>query len=351
MSYSPAPQKKIKLNDHQKNSLINSVRNGEYNLFLGAGVSLDSTNGDGDNLLSGSQLKSNLCKLTGARESSTLQRVFSGLTEQQIETHITRAFSGCTSGKSLDLIRKFIWRRIFTNNIDDALEHAYSLPGNFQTAAPYHFKDAFNESRTLESVPIIHLHGWVKQPERGYVFARSEYARIMSESNAWMTVLADIMPIEAFIIAGTSLDEIDLEFYLTRRSSTSQRTDRGPSFFVEPFPDAQTKNECQKYGLTLYEGTIEQFFNEIDLLVSSRSMPGDLIASDIRQLFPQKSPSKTIYAFCSDFDRVPDTAKPSHDGAKFAYGHPAEWEDLSANWDIGRGLTSRVRSLGLVDKA
>lgn len=199
--------------------------------------------------------------------------------------------------------------------------------------------------RTLEQVPIVHLHGWARQPEKGYVFARSEYARVMAEANAWMTVLADIMPVEPFIIAGTTLDEIDLEFYLARRSAISSRKDRGPSFFVEPFPDRQTEAECIRYGLNLYRGTVEQFFAEIDAIAPGRTGPYGLVASETQGLFPTRAPRSVVLSFSNDFDRVPSNPTPGANPAKFCYGNPPEWSDLASNWDVGRSLTARARSI------
>ena len=293
----------------------------------------------------GTTFRADLCRLIGARPTSSLQRVFSGLSESEVEVHVTDRFLRCEPGPSVERLPTFIWRRIFTLNVDDVLEAVYTRPGNLQSPHSLHFKDAYVEMRTLEQVPIVHLHGWARQPEKGYVFARSEYARVMAEANAWMTVLADIMPVEPFIIAGTTLDEIDLEFYLARRSAISSRKDRGPSFFVEPFPDRQTEAECIRYGLNLYRGTVEQFFAEIDAIAPGRTGPYGLVASETQGLFPTRAPRSVVLSFSNDFDRVPSNPTPGANPAKFCYGNPPEWSDLASNWDVGRSLTARARSI------
>jgi len=325
-------------------ALKGSVRAGEYNLFLGAGISLDAANAKGP-LVSGGTLKDSLCKLTGARASSSLQRVFSGLTPHQVKEHITERFARCEPGPTALKFPSYLWRRIFTLNIDDVLEAAYKRPGNLQNVRSYHFRDAFEELRTLETVPIIHLHGWTDQPERGYVFARSEYARVMAEANAWMTILADLMPVEPFIIGGTALDEIDLEFYLARRSANSPREDRGPSFFVEPHPDIQTPQECTRYELILYHGTMLQFLDELAELVPERQGPFNLVAGETKSLFPDAVAKNVVLSFANDFDRVPSGVAPNGQALKFSYGNPPDWADLAGHWDVGRGLGSRVRSM------
>lgn len=333
------------LHDDQKNSLATSIRRGEYNLFLGAGTSLDAKNVLGDPLPSSSQLKDDLCNIASIRTTSSLQRAFGLLTPKQIDDNVTQRFLNCVPGPSVEKLPSFLWRRIFTLNVDDVIEAAYKLPGNLQIPQPFHFKDTFRELRTLDEVPIIHLHGRALEAVKGYVFARSQYARAMAEPNAWMTILAEIMPVEPFIVAGSALDEIDLDYYLARRSSTSAREDRGPSFYVEPFPDSQSESECNKYGLTLYRGQFREFLDELDSLVPERSTPYGLISTETKDLFPSDTSKGAVLAFASDFDIVPTNLPLSAEPAKFFYGGPPSWSDLASNWDVGRALSSRLRSI------
>jgi hypothetical protein len=333
------------LSPSQRTAFADSVLSGEYNLFLGAGICLDAKNNQNELLPSGDTFKSELCSLLGIRTSSSLQRVFGSLSPQQVAEHVTKRFLECRPGPSVEKLPTFLWRRIFTLNVDDVLEKIYLRPGNLQTAHAIHFKDPFVEFRTLEDLPIVHLHGQASKPDLGYVFARSEYARMMSQANAWMTVLADIMPVNPFIISGTTLDEIDLEFYLARRSSSTVRKDRGPSFFVEPYPDAQTEKECEKYDLILYQGTFYDFLNELDDMVPDRLAPAERVPSDTKALFPPGTSKGAILSFANDFDLVPAQTSVDSKALKFSYGNPPAWSDLAGNWDVGRSLTARVRPI------
>lgn len=215
------------LDDDTLNSLSFSLRAGHYSLLLGAGVSLDSKNHGGHNLPTGNEFRLELCKLKGAHESSSLQRVYSTLTDQEIDSHVIGRFRKCTPGLTNLRIPKFLWNRVFTFNIDDALETAYETSSSFQKPLLFHFNDDYVENRDCSKLPIIHLHGTVRQPDKGFVFSRSEYVRQIKSINPWMVVLTQFLPVEPFIIAGTSLDEIDLEFYLSHRSQQTTRKDRG----------------------------------------------------------------------------------------------------------------------------
>ncbi len=327
----------------QRAAVVSSVRSGDYNLFLGAGVSLDSTGGDGELLPSGWKLQESLSRAANIPPTSALQRAFSALSDAQIEELVTKRFAPCKSGKSLERFPSFLWKRIFTLNVDDALEHAYESSSGIQKCDPLHFKDTFSDSRTLAEVPIVHLHGWARTPERGYVFSRAQYAAVMADNNAWMTILADIMPVEPFIVSGTALDEVDLDFYLARRTSESARQDKGPSFYVKPDPDPYTEAECERYGLTLFVGTIEKFLSELDELAPNRPSAHELVSQDARSLFADRVPNEILLSFASDFEPVPKSVGASSANAiRFAYGHVPDWSDLEGNWDVGRNLTGRV---------
>lgn len=321
-------------------AIASSLRAGQYNLLLGAGVSLDSSNTKGD-LPSGETFRQDLCKLKGANSRSSLQRVYSSLSKAEIDEHVIERFSACKAGQTVQKIKDFVWKRIFTFNIDDALEAAYAS-GGLQNAMPHHFDDTFVEMESACDVPIIHLHGWVGHPDREFVFALSEYVRQIKNINAWMVVLTQQLRSDPFIIAGTALEEVDLEFYLAHRSSATSRKDRGPSILVEPFPDAVTIKDCEKYDLLLFEGTAVEFFDYIDARAPNRPRPVDLVPQTTRKLFPEKTPERTLVAFSADFELVPASATPTIDTPRFLYGYPPSWSDLAAQIDIGRSLTSEI---------
>src|SRR5438128_1307790 len=105
----------------------------------------------------------------------------------------------------------------------------------------------------------IHLHGWVGKAQNGFVFSHAEYARVMTTLNPWMHLLSEILATEAFIIAGTSLNEVDLEYYLSHRTDATPRRDRGPSLLITPNPDAATEADCKRHDLVLVRATFGEF--------------------------------------------------------------------------------------------
>lgn len=159
----------------QEAVFLSSLRAGQYNLLLGAGFSMDSTNAKGK-LPSGNQLLDELAAVTKGRKT-TLQRLYQMLTPAQVKENITDRLSGCEPGETAKLMSSFIWRRVFTWNVDDVLENLYRGDNTLQRAVPKHFNDVYVDPSSLEELLVIHLHGFVGQPDRGYVFSREQYVK------------------------------------------------------------------------------------------------------------------------------------------------------------------------------
>lgn len=158
----------------QKAAFVSALKAGQYNLLLGSGSSMDASNSFG-RLPSGDGLKKELCTAKNVSENYSLQRVFSLLQPDEIDRLVTKRFLDCTPGKTAHLILSFIWKRIFTWNIDDVLEHEYATGNARQELRPLHFSDEYVEAQNLSELLLIHLHGSVLQPDKGYVFSRTEY--------------------------------------------------------------------------------------------------------------------------------------------------------------------------------
>jgi hypothetical protein len=322
----------------QEAAFVSSLRAGQYNLILGAGFSMDSKNAKGP-LPSGDELLGDLAKATNARKSS-LQRLYQLLTPTQVKELITDRFVGAVPGETAKLMGSFVWRRVFTWNVDDVLENLYKGERAFQRAVPKHFNDVYTDPQSLEELFIIHLHGFVGAPERGYVFSRDQYVSQTTKVNPWMTVLTQRMLSEPMIIAGSTLDEIDLDHYLALRTGDSARDDRGPSILVEVDDPIATMLR-EKHGLLHFVGYSKDFFEYCKSVLPNPPTPTELIPLATRQLIPAGVSRSTAMSFSADFELVPGVTVPSS-SSRFMYGHLPSWGDLEANRDIARPLVSEL---------
>lgn len=349
------------IGDELHAAFASTLLSGGYNLLFGSGVSLDSRNDRGELLPSGEELRRALCALTGAPETTSLPRVYGLLTEEQRKAELTQKFRDCRPGTSLLPLPRFLWRRLFTLNIDDVIENLYAgaLDAK-QSLVPINYDAQFEPTPDRSEIQTVHLHGWVQRPGVGYVFAHTEYARVMRNLNPWMHLLSEILASEPFIVAGTSLNEIDLEYYLSHRTSATPRKGRGPSLLIHPNPDVVTYADCERHGLTLVKATIGEFLEWLTHEFPSPPRVADLVVPDTSSLFSCQPQAQSLLRFFSDFELVqsadvPRAATPSG----FMYGREPSWQDLNQHCDIERqastSLLAEVRarvateSTGLTD--
>jgi hypothetical protein len=317
---------------------------GSYNLLLGAGVSLDSTNSKGVKLRSAGQLTGDLCTLKNVRASTPLHRVYPLLSPDEIKIHLIDPYSGCAPGPSLAPLPNYVWRRIFTFNVDDVIESLYERAGpKKQNLTSINFNAAFEPTPSRDELQIIHLHGTVRESATGFVFSYTEYARVMTGNNPWTHMLAEILATESFIIAGASLDEVDLEYYLSRRSDSTPRRGRGPSLLIEPYPDAVTHAVCERHGLTLVTATFGDFLNWMRGAFPSPPTIAELYVPAAPDLFAVAPTPTDQLRFFTDFRIVNAGDKPrATTPTPFLYGKPPDQSDLDSHLDIPRHDAGRL---------
>ena len=321
-----------------------SLFSGQYNLLLGSGVSQDSTDAHRQHLQSASELTKKLCELKKVSPTTPLSRVALSLRPDEVDEHLTRAYSSCKPGETVKRVTGFVWRTIYSFNIDDALEAAYETSTRRrQRAVSLNYDTNYRTPSNLSKVSIIHLHGFAREPEKGYVFSVSEYARVTQGLNPWMHVLSELLATEPFIISGTSLNEPDLEYYLSARSDSSLRTNRGPSILVEPYPDAITESLCLRHGLILVESTLADFLHWTTEAIGHSPQVSQLKVPSMEGLLDRAYGPDAQIEFFSSFELVkPSPPNPTAETSPFFYGKAPRWSDLESSLDLPNDDERRV---------
>ena len=321
-------------------SFRNTLFAGQYSLLLGSGISRNSHDGHGRLLRGTEQLRRDICELTGANPATTLSRAYSLLTPQQRQSELVDRYSNCRHGAELRPLRRFLWKRIFTFNMDDVIENLYRRDDCVQGLATLNFDSPFEPDTEKSELQCVHLHGFSGQSESGFVFSYSEYTRILQGTNPWTLLLCETLPSDAFIIAGTSLNEIDLEHYLARRTSSTPRRGRGPSLLIEPNPDAATLADCNRYELTLVKAEFGRFLKWMEEAFPNPPTASGLVVPPLENLFRSRLPQGTLLRFFSDFELVqPRTTGRDRNSVPRSYMYGAEptWSDIDEHLDVERG--------------
>ncbi len=158
----------------------------------------------------------------------------------------------------------------------------------------------------------------------------------MRDTNPWMVVLSQVLATESFIIAGTRLDEPDLEFYLSTRNTLTQRSARGPSLLIEPYPDAVTQKACEVHGLTLVKATLSEFLQWVLLTLGAPPRYTERLPKN-KSLLGGAADQRKLASFFADFSFVePQDLQTSQTDLSFFYGRTPTWADIASNTDIVR---------------
>ncbi|RAS11982.1 SIR2-like protein [Cupriavidus alkaliphilus] len=323
------------LNKEHLTAVKASLFAGQYNLLLGSGIAMDATS-DGANLMSASALTEKLCELKSVGKTTPLSRVSLLLSPEETERHLTKPFSKCKPGETAKRITRFAWKSIYTFNIDDSLEAAYETTiGRKQVVESINFDQNYKIVSNRGQVPIIHLHGYVREAEKGYVFSISEYARVMRGLNPWTHVLSELLASEPFIVAGTSLNESDLEYYLSSRNESSLRSNRGPSLLIEPYPDQITEQLCKRHGFLLVKATFAEFLSWLLQELGSPPSIREITVPSIEGLFTKGYSQERQVEFFSSFELVKPVGENSRgEPSPFMFGKAPRWSDLESRLDL-----------------
>lgn len=319
----------------------------QYYLMTGSGVSLDTVGLNGT-MRTASKLNSDLCELTKIASNRMLQQAYSLLEPAEVYSEITQHYTTVKPGATIRALAHVPWRRVYTLNVDNAFE-AY-VADLFKDrlidsarSQVFNFSDDYRDTLPDTIQSIVHLHGTVERPGDGYVFSQSEYAKNISRPNSWMTTLTQLMRAEPFIVAGTTLDEADVTFYLQQRPAENHVfVPESPSILIEPFPDRLTERLCQNHDFVLFDGTCLSFIDAISAEFGTLNDAFALRHADAG--LPQTIKEVDRIRFEETFERVPSNPTPTKETARFLLGASPSWEMLAGNVDVQRDIFSKLDS-------
>lgn len=259
------------MDDIQK--LKEALLNDNPMLFLGAGFSYGSTNSYGD-MATGTTLKKEIFKIfvkgnVSETEENEVKKynlqelcgfVNDYLAEKEnLKKYLIERFRDVSPAKFHYLLAKYPWKKIYTVNIDDLVEHIC-----YKEHVDIVVQNVSKERFVKNEMEYVKLHGCVNEPDQPFIFSKAEYSNLISSKLNFKhnKLISDIQN-ESFIFVGASLDESDIDFYISQYENAGHFR-KGKLFFIEPYPTLMLKSRVKRLGGTIIEWTTEEFLEFVE---------------------------------------------------------------------------------------
>jgi tetratricopeptide (TPR) repeat protein len=274
------------LSPKDKSFLKEQILSGKVVLFLGAGVNGGATNGKKAPIKTGGELAALLKdKLNLSEEDSDLdlgdliEEYTSQGGDAGLHTLLRDEFSDCTSSAHQNSLLSYAWLRIYTLNIDDALDHVPRAL-RAQRLVQVNRMDPVEELRNFDLLEIVHLNGYIKNLDKGIVFTPEQYRSEIRQSSNWYAKCAVDFFDRTFVFLGTCLNEPIFDAHVEELGRN-----RGPfaarSFLLSPsaISDIKRRRLLQK-RIEPVVGTLQSFVGFLREHVGP-SLSADAITANI----------------------------------------------------------------------
>lgn len=281
-----------------------------------------------------------------------------GILGKRLDEILEREFKHVTPSIEYDILSKYVWRRIYTLNIDDGLDRSLSR-NSLQNINRVSARDPVIEKDPFfNSLEYIKLNGTVDRLQDGIIFSQSEYARATATHLPWYSQCASDFVRIPILFIGTQLNEPLLKFHIERYQTLNPEP-QGVSFLIAKSATAIQIAALKRYNIEFIAGTLKDFTSWLKAALPTPPTPDNLARENIPQLKALLNAPKSR-EFASLFEHVtavkrgtlPDTAVDVGSAIRDFYkGFKPSWKDIvdsiPAKLEILTLGVSRVQSFDL----
>jgi hypothetical protein len=315
------------MNDVQK--LKEVLLNGNPMLFLGAGFSYGSKNSYGT-MATGNILRDEIYNIfvKDVIEDSyemevkqfTLQELCGFVNDHlkkkdELKDYLIKRFQDVEPATFHYLLSNYPWKKIYTVNIDDLVEHICH-----KNHIEFVVQNTSKEKPVKDELEYVKLHGCVNEPNEPFIFSKTEYDNLISSRMNYKhnNLISDIQN-ENFIFVGASLDERDIDYYISQYENAGHFR-KGKLFFIEPYPTLKLQMRAEKLEGTIIKWTTEEFLKFIEKINFN---PTESEKRKMRLIYSGIYPVKDI------LNSVP---RDESYESKLYEGYNSSWHDLKEGW-------------------
>ena len=270
------------------NNLIRTAMlDGRAMLFLGAGASQGSVNSVGMSPPMGSELAALIAAKVGwpyANEPlGTVYAAAKDVLGSELDLFLRAHYKSVKPSAAYETIARFPWSRIYTTNIDDALEAALKRHSKQRISIKYRDDQVEDKDQLLGRLEYVYLNGSIGRPDSGYVFSAEEYGNASARQPLWYEeVAADYLQC-MFIFIGTSLAEPVLYHHIERFKERAGKASP-QSYLIVPHASPIQIASFGSYHLEYVEGSLAAFAEWMTATFAEFPGPIDIAQNKIPEL-------------------------------------------------------------------
>ena len=319
--------------------LKNLIESGKVIIFLGAGASYGSQSFNRKNLPLGNQLAETMAKEMGIEyaneELSVVYSAYqSDFNQQQLSTFFKSIFSNCLpSSEYLELV-DYPFPRIYTLNIDDALDKAfYKKVHGTRRLDIYNRNDRVsNFDSFYETTQLIKLNGDANRSDLGFIFSAAEYGQGSASEPFWYKQLGFDYSAYNFIFIGTQLKEPLFFHQVEKYKKLANLASNNASFIITPDNLTPiTLKDLERSNLHHINGTLRDFTDWLKKEFPNGLTPIDIVSKNKPELIDViKNKNIEINIFEGVFPVHPSRIKleNTRDLKDFYNGFKPTWNDI-----------------------
>ena len=286
-----------------------AYENGQLILFLGAGCSLTSKDQNGNYLLSASDLSKQIAQKVGWEyNNESLSTVYSAAKKimgNGLEDLLSQLYKHCDPSEEYIKLSCYVWPRIYTINIDDALDIALLKKSPQNVNIRHRFDKVVDQDQIVKNVDFIKLNGSIDRIETGFIFSPNEYGDASAKPPLWYKELAEDFYRYTFLFIGTKLNEPLFYHQIARYKSETNSIERR-SYIITPTASQIEKSNLETLNLEHIAGSLSDFVKWLSDNYPTPISPTDIAYNRnpaLREMFSKQTKVETE-KYISIFDDV-----------------------------------------------
>lgn len=267
-------------------SILSSIKKGNLILFLGAGASANCKNRESPILMSGDLARqmANLASLEYDNEN--LDVVYEAAKEilgVRLDNFLEESFNHITPSSDYETIAKYVWKRIYTLNIDTGLDRALARLSSQNINKLSAHDPYIDPSPFFDTLEYIKLNGTADRIQDGVIFSASEYAKATASHLPWYSQCASDFVRSPILFIGTQLNEPLLKYHI-ERYKTLNPFPQGVSYLIARSATPIQIAALKRYKIEFIAGSMTDFTSWLSEAIPSPPTPLEVAQEKLPQL-------------------------------------------------------------------